>query len=490
MNPARTTARITGRGPLILVEDNPEFNPIRRFWQNPRVEQALLSHDIESTVAHVRMLGLTGIINTSEAETVVEGLEQIRRELAEGQVFLKPDDLDIHVALERRLEQVAGEVAQVVRVAKSRNDQIATDVRLWLRDAVFDIFVHLCELRQIFLGLAQRDLGTVMPGYTHMQPAMPILLSHWWLAHEARFRRDFGRLIDLYGRLNCLPLGAGMLAGMSQPIDREMVARSLGFDLVIDNSLDAVSDRDFLVEFACFASLVGVHVSQLSSELLLWATQEIAFVRIRAPFVFRSRGVPQKRNPELVEILRARPAAIQGRLAAFLAQLNNLPMGYCQDLQELLPGLFDVVDTLRLLLELPTVLLPALEFDAEKMKDMASADLTNAANAVDFLLVRGVAQDKAAKTVESLVKYCQQRHKYLADLALSEWQQFSPAFDKEIYDHVTIEESVGSQTSLGGTDPVRVAEALDRARQALESDRLRLPKRAAQRLSVRQLESI
>jgi len=254
--------------------------------------------------------------------------------------------------------------------------------------------------------------------------------------------------------------------------------------------LDAVSDRDFVVEFAGFASLAGVHVSQLSSELMLWATQEFGFVRLRKPFVFPSRGVPQKRNPELLEMLRARASLIQGRLSAFLAQLSKLPMGYCQDLQESLPGLFDAVDALRTLLELATVLLPALEFDAEKMKEMASADLTNAANAVDYLVVRGIAQDKAAKIVESLVKYCKDRHKYLGDLALSEWQQFSPAFDEEIYQHVTIEESVGSQTSYGGTAPVQVQQALERARQALASDRNRLPNRAAQRLSVRQLESI
>src|SRR5262249_7482528 len=209
----------------------------------------------------------------------------------------------------------------------------------------------------------------------------------------------------------------------------EMVGRDVGFDAVMDNSLDAVSDRDFVVEFAGFASLAGVHVSQLSSELMLWDTQEFGFVRLRKPFVFRSRGVPQKRNPELLEMLRARPAVIQGRLSAFLGQLNNLPMGYSQDLQESLPGLFDTVEALRTLLELATLLLPALEFDAEKMKEMASADLTNTANAVDYLVARGIVQDKAAKIVGSLVKYCKERHKYLADLALSEWQQFSPAFD-------------------------------------------------------------
>jgi argininosuccinate lyase len=473
-----------------MAEETPEFNQVRRFWQNPRVEQALLLHDVESTVAHVRMLGETGIIDKESATRLIGGLEQIGRELSEGKTLIGPEDIDIHMSLERRLEEIVGPLSAAVRVAKSRNDQIATDIRLWLRDAVFEVFADLCELRRVLLSLAERDLEVMMPGYTHMQPAMPILLAHWWLAHEARFRRDCCRLLDLFGRLNCLPLGAGVLAGTSQPIDRELVAGYLGFDQVIDNSLDAVSDRDYLVEFASFASLTGLHLSQLSSEILLWATQEFGFVRVRRPFVFRSRTMPQKRNPELLEMLRSRPSAIHGRLMTFLSQLKGLPMGYCQDLQESLPGLFDSVDVLKLLLELTVLTLPALEFDAGKMKEMASADLTNAANAVDFLVTRGIPQEKAAKIVDSMVSYCKQRHKYLADLALSEWQQFSPAFDAEIYEHVTIEESVGAQMSYGGTAQVQVSQALERARQTLEADRQRLRRGAGAAGSVRAFESI
>jgi argininosuccinate lyase len=473
-----------------LVENTNEFNQVRRFWQSYRVEQTLVFHDIESSQAHVRMLGQTGIIESEHASKVLEALEHVRQEWAQGKSFLTNDDLDIHSALERRLHELVGELAFCLRIAKSRNDQIATDLRLWLRDGVFDVFALLLGLRQTLIDLAARDLEVPMPGYTHMQPATPILLAHWWLAHEERLRRDFDRLIDFYRRFNALPMGAGAGAGTNEPIDRNLVAQYLGFDLVIENSLDAVSDRDYLVEFGSFASLVGVHISQIGAELMLWSTQEFGFARLRKAFTFRSQSMPQKKNPALLEILRSRPSAIFGCLMEFLNELKGLSIGYCQDLQESVPSLMEMVDNLKFILELCTVTLPAVEFDAKRMREMAAADLTNAANALDFLVDRGIDQDRASSIIESLVNYCNQRNKYLSDLELNEWQQFCPAFDPEIYKHVTIEESVGSRASFGGTAEIQVSQALERARQALIADRDRLPQRAAQRLQIRELESI
>ncbi|MBI4534623.1 MAG: argininosuccinate lyase [Candidatus Melainabacteria bacterium] len=468
-----------------MVDHAPEFDQVRRFWQNPKVEQILAIHDIKSSLAHVRMLGQTGIITQEVTAAVLKGLDEICQELGSGKNFLAADGQDIHMGLERRLQAIVGDLAMVLRIAKSRNDQIATDIRLWLREAIFDVFADVCLLRQLLLDLAQRDLDVVMPGYTHMQPAMPILLAHWWLANEARFRRDFGRLVDLYGRLNVLPLGSCALAGTNQPIDRALVAEYLGFAGVMENSLDAVSDRDYLIEFASFASIVGVHLSQMSADLLLWATQEFGFVKLRKAYVFRSQSMPQKRNPELLEVLRSRPSVIYGRVTEFLSQLKALPMGYCQDLQESLPGLLDVVENLKFVLELAQILLPGLEFDSKRMEEAASADLTNASNAMDFLVVRGIPQDKASRIVEALVNYCKQRGRYLSDLELNEWQQFSPAFDDEVYQHVTLEESVGSRSSFGGTSQQQVAQALERARDALGADRNILPQVAAQRLETR-----
>lgn len=473
-----------------MADDSPEFDQVRRFWQNPRIDQSLVYHDIESSIAHATMLGQTGIIPASEAEKLTGALEQIRHEMARGQFFSRPEDMDIYSGLERRLEELVGQTASSLRIAKSRNDQVATDIRLWLRDAVFDIFADLLTLRQTLVQLSSRDIEVVMPGYTHMQPATPILVAHWWLANEERYARDFDRLLDFYKRFNALPLGAGELAGTIQPIDRQIVAQLLAFDSIISNSLDAVSDRDYLVEFGSFAALVGVHISQMSSEVMLWTTQEFGFARLRKAFTFRSRNMPQKRNPALLEVLRARPAVIDGKLAEFLTMLKGIPLSYSQDLQECIPSLMNLVEELKFILELARVILLAIELDVTRMKEMASADLTNAANALDFLISRGIERDKAATIVDALVNYCKQRTKYLSDLELNEWQQFSPAFDMEIYKHVTIEESIGTRSSFGGTSAVQVEQALTRAQERLKQDRQRLPKRAAQRLQVRELESI
>ncbi len=452
-----------------------EFNQVRRFWQHPLLERTLLHYDVASSMAHVRMLGKTGIVDPGNAEQVVGALEQIGRELADGVNFISPDDADIHEGLERRLNEIVGEMAAVLRIAKSTNDQDATDVRLWLRDAVFEVFQALLQIRTQLIELATRDLDVVMPGYTHMQPALPILLSHWWLANEARFRRDFERLSEFYRRLNVLPLGACVLAGTPEPIDRAMVAQELGFDDVIENSVDAVSDRDFVIEFSAVASLIGVHLSQMSSELLLWATQEFGFVKLPKRFVFDSQAMPSKRNPELLEVLRARPSTLFGRLMEHLTQLKAIPLGYSQDLQESLPGLFQSAEILRQLLDLASVLIPNIEIDANRMREMACADMLNAANAKNYLVSRDIPEDKSDKIVEALTNYCKARGKYLSDLSLSEWQQFSPAFENDIYQVVTMENSVASFCSFGGSSKDQVEFALTRAQEKLSSDQERLP---------------
>jgi argininosuccinate lyase len=451
-----------------------EFNQVRRFWQHPLLERTLLHYDVLSSIAHVRMLGKTGIVDAQNAEKVVLALEQIGNELSEGLNFISPDDADIHEGLERRLNEIVGEMSAVLRIAKSTNDQDATDVRLWLRDAVYDVFQALILIRTHLTELAKRDLDVVMPGYTHMQPALPILLGHWWLANEARFRRDFHRLADFHHRLNVLPLGACVLAGTPEPIDRKMVADELGFDDVIDNSVDAVSDRDFVIEFGACASLIGVHLSQMSSELLLWATQEFGFVKLPRRFVFDSSTMPSKRNPELLEVLRSRPATLFGRLMEHLTQLKAIPLGYSQDLQESLPGLFQSAEIMRELLNLASVMIPNVEIDAERMREMACADMLNATNAKNYLVSRDIPEDKASKVMEALTNYCKARGKYFSDLSLSEWQQFSPAFENDIYQYVTMENSVASFCSFGGSSREQVEFALSRAAEVLTRDQERV----------------
>lgn len=461
--------------PQQQADSTPEEASVRRrFWQNPEIEESLSSYDVESSIAHVEMLAATGIIDRELGAQVVAALEQIKGELAEGRSFLGPADTDIHAGLERRLKASLGDAARVLHLAKSRNDQIATDIRLWLRDAVSDLLGDIMRMRKLLLSLAQRDLEVIMPGYTHMQPAQPIMLSHWWLAHEERLHGDFSRVCDFWPRLNRLPLGACVLAGTTEPIDRMMVAEKLQFDGVIENSLVAVSDRDFLLEFGSIAACIGTHISQLSSELLLWQTQEYGFVRLQTAFVFGSTRFPYKRNPELLEILRARPAALVGRLVEFAMQQKAMTIGFSQDLQECLPGLFDQVETLRFLLDLMHTLVAGIDINAQRMREIACADMVNGLSAIEYLLARGVDEDRAHKIVDQITSYCQARNRFLSDLELNEWQQFFPMFEADIYKSVTMEQSVGSYCSLGSSSLPQVTSALDRASTSLAADLVRV----------------
>lgn len=471
------------------AEGDSQFDHVRRFWQNPLVEQVLILADIECSIAHVAMLGETGILEEPQAVKLKNGLKQIQAEFLDGGSFLASHDLDIHAGIKRRLGEIVGDLAESLNIANSRNDQIATDIRLWLRHIVIDLLDKIGDLRQLILQLARRDCALVMPGYTHMQPAVPIFLGHWWLANESRLHRDFARLCDCYTRLNALPLGACQIAGSKYPIDRLLTARYLGFDQVIENSLDAVSDRDYIVEFTACAALIGTHLSQMSSELLLWSTQEFGFVRLPRHLLFRSQSMPQKRNPELLEILRSRPAVLIGILAQTLTELKGISLGYSQDLQECLPGLIDAVKNVSFILDLAQELLPALHFDEARMREMAMFHLTNAASAVDFLIEHGIAPSTAAKTVESIVSYCRERQKQLLDLTLNEWMTFSPVFDEQIYSYLALEEAIDAHASFGGTAKIQVEQALARAEAVLADERQKLSKIAVKRLNCGNLES-
>lgn len=446
----------------------------RRIRLNTNVEFELFKRALQSSSAHVRMLGKTGIIAGSSAENIWQALEGIKQEFNDGKQTISDSDNDVYDAVERMLKDRVGEEFILSRIAKSRNDQAATDLRLWVRDVSLLVGERILNIRKTFVDLACRDIETVMPGYTHMQPAEAILLSHWWLANEARFARDFSRLFDFFKRLNLLPLGANVLAGTREPIDRRMVAESLGFDDVIENSLDAVADRDYLIEFGAFASIVGLHLSQLGSELLLWVTQEFSFAKIPLYLIISSSSLPLKRNPEILEVLRARPSLIFGRMMEFIVQLKAITTGFSQDLQECVLGFADIVDTLYLLLDLTLALLPGIELDQNRMKQVACADLVNVGKALDYLVTKGVERDIAGRVIEYLGSYCRTRNKYLSDLALNEFQQFSPAFEDDIYEYVSMEESVGAFCSFGGSSKEQVEMAMERSREAIELDTCRL----------------
>ncbi len=456
------------------IQSNDYSLQFRRFLDKPAVESRLLLCALASTTAHVEMLRQTGIVEKESAAAILNALAQLTREERAGNHFLLPVDGDVYEAIDRRLRESIGDDVVLLRKAKSKNDQTATDLRLYLRAEVLKLAQLLLDLRKLLIDLATRDIEVVMPGYTHMQPAEAILLSHWWLMNECRFARDFSRLLELFTRINFLPLGACVMAGSREPIDRDFVARKLGFDGVIQNSLDAVTDRDYQIEFAATASLLGLHLSQLGSELLLWATQEYAFITLPRHLLVHSHTMPFKRNPELLEVLRARPSLIFGRLMEFITELKAVPTGFSQDLQESIPGIADVAETLRLLLELAAGILPGIEPDQLRMKEVACADLVNVGNALDYLLERGVEKNIAVRSLEHLSTYCRTRNKYLSDLSLNEWQRYSPAFEMDIYEHISMEDSIGAYCSFGGSSTEQVELALTRAREALQKDEQRL----------------
>lgn len=457
---------------------------IRRFWLTPEVEESFRDHSLVSSIAHVRMLGKTGIVPQAVAEKVEEALAQILKECNEKLCLLTSIDADINQSITRRLTELVGELAPVVEVARSANDHTAVNLRLYLRQNVLEMFAKLLKIRSILLALARRDIDAPMPGHTHMQPATPILLAHWWLACEGRMARDFDRLIDFYKRLNVSPMGACSLGGSSKPIDRNMVAAELGFDGVLENTIDATSDRDFVIEFAAFAAISGVHLSQMASELLIWSTQEFGFVRLPRSLTIKSPNMPHKRNAELLELLRSRSGLFSGRLSEFLTELKGLPVSYTGDLKECMPGLVDVVENLRFVLEVASTLLPAFKFDLKRMLELAHADLTNSTLAVDYLVDRGTDQEKAREVVEALGDYCKKRHKKFSDMTLSEWQTFSPAFEGDIYNFLQVEDSIESLNSQGGTSTQAVMSSMDKAEALLKTDLERVPALAHGRIAA------
>ena len=454
---------------------------VSRFRQPHSVEQSLAPYQVASARAYARVLNEKSLISDEVLTKVLSFLAELEEMLSRGESFLTPEDMDIYSGLERKLDENLGPASNILRMGLSPNDHFACDIRLWMKDETLASMQLLLDLRTVVLALAEAHRDVVMPGYSHMQPASPELLAHWWLASASRFARDFRRLADCFARIDLCPLGAGAFAGSHQPIDRVKLAEHLGFAGVLENSLDAVTDRDSVVELSTCANLVAVHISQMATELLLWATQEFGYVRLPRAFSYRTRNFPQKRNPEPLEVLRSRSAQMTGRLGQFLCELQGIPISYSHDLQESLPGLLEVMENLRFILELTSVVLPAMIFDTTRMEERAGVHLANAGNVMDYVIERNFEPDKASKIVEGLMKYCRQRSKHFIDLTRGEWQEFSPAFDDEIYRYITASTATEIMDSLGGTAHLQVDEALRRGREELGQDRDWLSERSGKK---------
>lgn len=432
----------------------------------------LIEYDLTGSIAHAQMLAKTGIISPEEGEQLVAGLEQIRQEYRDGQFNPGVDAEDIHFAVERRLTEIAGDVGKKLHTGRSRNDQVGTDTRLYLRDQIRQIRAQLLDFQSVLLDIAEGHVETLIPGYTHLQRAQPLSLAHHLLAYVEMANRDWERLGEIYKRVDISPLGCGALAGTTFPIDRHYSAELLGFGKVYANSLDGVSDRDWAIEFLGAASIILVHLSRLSEEIILWASQEFGFVTLTDSCSTGSSIMPQKKNPDVPELVRGKTGRVFGHLQGMLVLMKGLPLAYNKDLQEDKEALFDAVKTVKGCLEAMTILLAeGMEFRAPRLAEAVAEDFSNATDVADYLAAKGVPFREAYNLVGKVVRTCLESGKLLKDLTLEEWKSLHPQFDADIYEAIAPHRVVAARNSYGGTGFERVKAALKMAGDRLNSAR-------------------
>ncbi|TDX52653.1 argininosuccinate lyase [Orenia marismortui] len=424
-----------------LVE---EFNASIGF------DYKLAKYDIEGSMAHAKMLAHCGIISKVDSQEIISGLEEILAEVNAGEFEFTVELEDIHMNIEKRLTDKIGAVGGKLHTARSRNDQVALDVRLYLRDQINQIKELVKQLEKVLLDLAEENIDIIMPGYTHLQRAQPIRLAHHLIAYQQKLKRDYERLSDCYKRVNILPLGSGALAGTKFSIDREFVAQELGFAGVSQNSLDAVSDRDFVIEFLAASSTIMMHLSRLSEELILWSSSEFDFVEISDAFCTGSSIMPQKKNPDIPELVRGKTGRVYGHLTQLLVTMKGLPLAYNKDMQEDKEGLFDTVDTVKVSLEIFARMMANTKFKAQNMKNATEGGFVNATDVADYLVDKGIPFREAHEVVGKTVLYCIQENKKLSDLSLAEWKIFSDVFDEDIYHAIAVETCVDARDTIGG----------------------------------------
>jgi argininosuccinate lyase len=440
---------------------------VQRFTASVGFDQRLALHDIAGSLAHARMLAARGVIGKADLKAIEKGLARVREEVRAGKFQWTVEAEDVHGNIERRLVELAGDAGKRLHTGRSRNDQVATDVRLWLRDEIDEIAQLLTALRRALIGQAERHAALVMPGFTHLQVAQPVTFGHHLLAYVAMLERDAARLADCRKRVNVLPLGAAALAGTSFPIDRAQVAKELGFATIAENSLDAVSDRDFAIEFSACAALVMLHLSRLSEELILWMSPSFGFVRIPDRFCTGSSIMPQKKNPDVPELVRGKSARVFGHLAALLVLMKGQPLAYNKDNQEDKEPLFDTVDTVKDALRAFADLVAGLQPQAKAMRAAALKGHATATDLADYLVRKGVPFRDAHEAVARAVRAAEAAGRDLAALPLKTLQRFSAAIGKDVHAALTLEGSVASRNHPGGTAPAQVRAAARSARKRL-----------------------
>jgi argininosuccinate lyase len=433
-------------------------------------DKRLFLQDIVGSMAHARMLAACGIIGEADRDAILAGLERIKGEIEAGSFTFSTALEDIHLNIEARLTEAIGEAARRLHTARSRNDQVATDLRLWVRDAIDRADARLRELQRVLLDLAEAHAATVMPGFTHLQAAQPVTFGHHLMAYVEMAGRDRGRFSDARARLNECPLGAAALAGTSFPIDRAMTAKELGFDRPTANSIDAVSDRDFALEYLAAAAIAAVHLSRLAEELVLWSTPQFGFVRMSEGFTSGSSIMPQKRNPDAAELVRGKAGRVIGHLQALLVTLKGLPLAYSKDLQEDKEGLFDAADTLELCLEAMAAMLGTMQVETARMRAAAGAGFSTATDLADWLVrAKGCPFRDAHGIAARAVRLSEERGSGLEGLSAADLEALDPRLDAGVFEVLGVDRSVASRTSLGGTAPERVRAAVAAARQRYTS---------------------
>jgi len=419
-------------------------------------------------MAHAKMLAKQGIISDEDCAQITQGLKTIEREIQEEEFPWDPDLEDLHMNIESRLHQLIGAAAGRLHTARSRNDQVAVDLRLYTKETITQIASGLRGVQQALVGLAAKHQDVVMPGYTHLQRAQPVLFAHHMLAYFEMFQRDVGRFRDCYQRTDVMPLGSGALAGVAYQTDREFLARELGFSRISANSMDAVSDRDFVVEFLAATSVCMMHFSRMSEELILWSSGEFGFIRLADEFTTGSSIMPQKRNPDFAELARGKTGRVYGDLMGLLTTLKGLPLTYNRDLQEDKEGFFDAADTLTTTLDVFGAMLPGMNLNTDRVSSLAGESQMLATDLADYLVAKGMPFREAHGIMRQLSRHCDDNGVSLQELPLAEYKKQSGLFDQDVYD-ITSQSSAAARDNPGGTAPGRVAAALKEAKMILEA---------------------
>ncbi|WP_409273890.1 argininosuccinate lyase [Neobacillus sp. SCS-31] len=440
---------------------------VEEFTASISFDKKLVEEDIEGSLAHAKMLGECGIIPMEDVEKIVGGLHEIREMAKNNEIEFLIEDEDIHMNIEKKLIELIGPVGGKLHTGRSRNDQVATDMHLYLRTKTNELIGLVENVQEAIVEKANEHIDTLIPGYTHLQRAQPVSFAHHLMAYFWMFERDKERLKDSLKRVNWMPLGSGALAGTTFPINREMTAGLLGFETIYPNSMDAVSDRDFILEFLSIGSIIITHISRLSEELIIWSSQEFRFVELDDSFCTGSSIMPQKKNPDVPELLRGKTGRVYGNLIGLLTVLKGLPLAYNKDLQEDKEGMFDTVETLEGSLKLLAPMIETMKVNGEVMRQALNEDFSNATDIADYLAAKGMPFREAHEVIGKIVLYCIQNNKYLLELTMDEYRSFSELFHGDIYKILTPEHVAGARNSYGGTAPDQVQKQIQLAKTLL-----------------------